>query len=336
MRIKKIRAKNMVEALKKVKEELGEDAVILDSGKIRENGLELYEVVAAAEEPELESKDSPEKSLSSSEAGAFFYEDLRKDILEIKGVLRELLQSNSKGLSVRLLKEGVPEELVKEIERSSQDIPHFVFSALKRKGASPLSRLQVFIGEPGVGKTTSLFKLAFWYRIRKEAKVAVLSVDNYKIGGREQAQKLSGLLEIPFYQSDWEDLQKFQADLLSRYDFVLIDTPSLSKRFNTHDLYDLFKLYPFLRFYWVVRVTENAENMLRLWEDLQDLPIEGVILTFLDRLYSGYRLFWLLRAEIPSPLFASTGERIPEDLERLEEKNLISIFLRGIKEKVLD
>lgn len=336
MRIKKIRAKNMVEALKKVKEELGEEAVILDSGKIKENGLELYEVVAAVEDPELENSPISEKSSPYSERGLSIYEDLRRDLLEIKGAIRELLQSNSKGLAVKLLREGVPEEIVERIEKSSQDLPQFVLSALKNKGVNPLSRLQVFVGEPGVGKTTSLFKLAFWYRIQREAKVAVLSVDNYKIGGKEQAQKLSSLLEIPFYQSDWEELQRFQRDLLSQYDFLLIDTPSLSKRFSIHDLQDLFKLYPFLRFYWVVRVTENTESMFKLWDDLKDLPVEGIILTFLDRLYSGYRLFWLLKDEIPLPLFASTGERIPEDLERLEGKTLLGLFLRGIKDRVLE
>ncbi|BAU22754.1 hypothetical protein THC_0356 [Caldimicrobium thiodismutans] len=335
MRIKKIRAKNMVEALRKVKDELGEEAVILDSGKIKENGLELYEVVAAVEEHEIENSIISETS-SYSERGLSIYEDLRKDILEIKGALRELLQSNSKGLAVKLLKEGVPEEIVEKLEKSSQDLPQFVLSALKSKGVNPLSRLQVFVGEPGVGKTTSLFKLAFWYRVHKNSKVAILSVDNYKIGGKEQSQKLSNLLEIPFYQSDWEDFQKFQREFFSQYDFLLIDTPSLSKRFTIHDLYDLFKLYPFLRFYWVVRVTENAENMLKLWEDLKDLPVDGIILTFLDRLYSGYRLFWLLKEEIPAPLFGTTGERIPEDLEILEGKTLLGLFLRGIKDKVLE
>ena len=53
---------------------------------------------------------------------------------------------------------------------------------------------------------------------------------------------------------------------LTKYNYVLIDTPSLEKRLMINDLKDLILKMPFLRFQWVVRVTEHYEYILKLWE----------------------------------------------------------------------
>ncbi|MFN3505287.1 MAG: hypothetical protein ACK4Y7_03650 [Caldimicrobium sp.] len=322
----------MLKALKRVKEELGEDAVILDSGKVIEEGKEYYEIVAALDEVEVKST-VPIKEREYSERGLFLYEDIRKDILEIKGFLKEIFDAQrGQTLFYKLIKEGVPEDVALKIANSSLELPYFIRDEILKKGVSPISKVQVFLGEPGVGKTTSLFKIAFWYKLKKNAKVLVLNVDNYKIGGKEQAQKLSQFLEIPYLQCDWEDFRKYYTQIKESYELILVDTPSLGKKFSIVELREIYKTYPFLRFNWVVRATENYENLLMTWEDIKELPIDGLILTFLDRLNKGTQLFWLLREEIPLPIFASIGERIPEDLKKLEEKSLVEIFLRGLNE----
>ncbi len=340
MRIKRIRAKDMVSALRKIKEELGEKAVILDSGKVKEDGMEFYEVVAAIEEIEIERELSFPEPHQEDKHLSFpknFYRDLKKDLEEIKKIIKGLVPGDKSSLFYSLIKEGVPEDIIEEIEKSSQALEVFITNSLKKKGVSPRSPLYVFIGEPGVGKTTTLFKLAFWTKVHKKAQVAIVSVDNYKIGGREQSQKLSQLLEIPYYQSDWEDLKNFYEELTARYQWILVDTPSLDKKFSLYDLYEVFQYCSFLRFYWVVRVTEHSENILSLWENLKNLPVDGLILTFLDKLVKGYKLFWILKEDIPLPLFGGTGERIPEDLEALEIKGLLNLFLKGInKEEFLE
>jgi len=333
MRIKKFKARNMVEALRKVKDELGEEAVILDSGKVAENGVEYYEVVAAVEEmnPEfvpLEVSPAPQVLPQDTSSPM---DELKKELLEIKRDLKALVHYNLMGKHLLLLKEGVPEELVLELERSGLTLKDFILQALRKKGATPLSKTQVFIGEAGSGKTTSLFKIAFWYRVKKNYKVAILNADNYKIGGKEQAQKLSQLLEIPFYQTDWEDLGRHYPYLSENFDLLLIDTPSLSKRFSLYELTEIYRLYPFLRFNWVVRSTENARLLLDLWQEIKELPIDNLILTFLDKIKKGVQLFWLLSPETPLPGFGSMGERIPEDIEKLEEQTLLRLLLKDIE-----
>jgi len=339
MRIKKFKAKNMVEALKKVKEELGEKAVILDSGKVNEGEVELYEVVAAIEEYEEVPLIAKEISTSSSQPQEIplnSYEELKRELKEIKKKLESLLEITLTGRADPLIKEGVPKEIAIEIEKTGLSLKEFILKRLREKGSSPLSKVQAFIGDAGSGKSTVLFKIAFWFKVKRASKIVVISMDNYKIGGREQAQKLSKLLELPFYQLDWEDLEKNLSFFMENFELLFIDCPSLGKRFSTYELGEISKMFPFLRFSWVVRATDQPLNIFTLWEELKGFPVETLTLTFLDKIQKGFQLFWLLHPEIPLPHFASTGERIPEDLEKIDEKLLLKFFLKNIENSNLN
>ncbi|MCS7199015.1 MAG: hypothetical protein N2327_06710 [Caldimicrobium sp.] len=333
MRIKKFRAKNMIEALRKVKEEFGDEAVILDSGKVREENQEFYEVVAAVEEREIEIS-SNSNSLSHSyalEVGMSNYREILKELQDIKNLLK-VLATDKKDVSGYLEVEGVPGDLAQKIYAFNGDLREFLRYSWRSKGVNPLSRVQVFVGEAGVGKTTGLYKIAFWFKYYRKQKVAVIETDNYKVGAKEQAQRLSNLLDIPIYVTDWEELGRHLDVLLERHDFLFIDTPSLGKKFYFQELTEIYNHYPSFRFYWVVRSTDYWDHNLEIWEGLKSLPVEGLILTFIDKYLKGYRLFWLLYEDIPLPVFISRGERIPEDIEKINEDKWLELLTRGVKE----
>ncbi len=330
MRIKKFRAKSMIDALRKVKSELGEEAVILDSGKIRENGEEFYEVVAAVEERGEELK------LGMAEEDPYRFapwEELKRELCEIKSVLREL-RREGKEYFWQLRSKGIPEGVAREIMGYNGTIQDYIRERIRAKGVSPPSRIQIFIGEGGVGKTTGLFKVAFQLRHLRKKAVTVLSLDNYKVGAREEAQKLAQLLEIPLVVGDLEDLGRFLS-LLESQDFLLVDTPSLGKRFTPQELAEIYKLNPSIRFNWVVRATDDGEANLALWEELKGLPIDALFLSFVDRKIKGSKLYWILQKDLPPVAFISRGERIPEDLEIAGEESLLRILLRGFEEEII-
>jgi flagellar biosynthesis protein FlhF len=82
----------------------------------------------------------------------------------------------------------------------------------------------------------------------------------------------------------------------------------------------------------VVKAIEHYTTALRCWKFLEGLPVEGIFLTFTDRLLSGYSLLWLLDSKVPPINFISMGERVPEDILRVDKEHLIKLFLKGIEE----
>ncbi len=330
MRIKKFRGKSIVEALDKVKKEFGENAVILSSEKVKTEGGHIFEITAAIDQEEVIFKKEPDiKEETKNDEVSFDY--FKQELTEIKEMLKKALSPQLKNWNyLKLLEKGIPAFIAKDIIEKQLELGEYISLKLKEKGSIPNSRYQVFIGEGGVGKTTNIFKLAIWYKYKYKTDVLVLSLDTYKIGGIFQTKRLAELLEIDFEILDIEDFKEIGSSF-NKYDYILIDTPGLNKKFGISDLEDLIIKMPFLRFYWVVKATEHYEYILRIWRKIEKLPVEGILLTFTDRISNSLPILWLLDDRFPPLIFISIGERLPEDIIRAEEDILLKLFLRGIE-----
>ncbi len=335
MKIKKLRGKSLIDALRKVKEDLGENAVILDSQRIVDNGEEFYEILAAVDEVELSSL--PEFSKEKNQS---IYQKLEentnicwKELKEIKEILKTLAapQLHLKK-EIELLRLGIPGFMVERIIQENVNLTNFVKNAWQKKGSTPQGRFRIFIGEAGTGKTSMLFKIAFYLKEKEKKKgsILIVSVDNYKIGGREQFQKMSQLLEIPSFWTDWEEVISKIDELKREYDFILIDTPGIGKKFLLEDLYEISGELRDFRLSWVVKATDEGRRNLELWERLKKLYVDEVLLTFVDKVKLGGPLFWLLDDDLPPVTYFSIGERIPEDILKAKPSDLLALFLRGL------
>ncbi|QER42126.1 hypothetical protein F1847_04960 [Thermodesulfobacterium sp. TA1] len=331
MKIKKFRGKTILEALNQVKKAFGEDAVILSSEKVKTEEGDFFEITAAIEETEILVPSAVKEEKKSHNLTKSLDEELKNDLREIKELLKEVLNPQLKDATyLKYLEKGIPAFIAKDMVEKNMDLPMYIATKIKEKGVVPHSKYQVFIGEGGVGKTTNIFKIAVWYKYKYEAKVLVLSLDTYKIGGAFQTKRLAELLEIDFDIVDIEDFKEI-AQSLSKYDYILVDTPGINKKFSILDLEELSQALSFLRFQWVVKATEHFEFGLRLWEKIEKLPVEGIFLTFTDKIKNSLPIIWLLESNLPPLTFISNGERVPEDLVKAEEEILIKLFLRGFE-----
>jgi len=337
MRIKRIRGKSIIDALRKVKEELGENAVIMDSEKVLDNGVEFYEVIAAIDESEFPKPTEPSKPKENTvgEGGCSPFtaidNKLFLELQEIKEMIKALSTPQLRlKKEIELLRLRIPPFMVDKILAEDKSLVDFVREGCKRKGVPLEERFRVFIGEPGCGKTTILFKIAFKLKKEGRGKVLIVSVDNYKIGGREQFQRMSQFLEIPYLWTDWDELINRFPSLKQDFDYVLVDTPGLGKKFMTEDLVEISKMLREFRFCLVVKATEDFQHHLELWQRVKDLPINELALTFVDKVKRGAPLFWLLDEDIPPVSYFSTGERVPEDLIKVDPQDLVNLMLRGM------
>lgn len=312
MKIKRFYGKNPLEVITRVKEELGEEALILSSR--RHNGEGVYEIVAAIDGSSAEGLPGGRPEEASAEP------DLWRELREIKTLLREALSSPRGGERfLRLVELGIPPEVAQKME---EDPLSWLKTHLKRVAATPFSRCNIFVGPDGAGKTSSVFKIAAWFRYQRGEPVRVLSLDRHRIGALQEARRLGDLLEIPVDSEVPEPLPEGT--------YLLVDTPGWGGRFGPEDLREILEKIPQARVQLVLRATEHPLVLRPFLEQSADFPVEGVVLTHADRIYCGLSLGFLLERNLPGISFVSLGPRIPEDLARATEEVLEKIFLRGL------
>ena len=125
--------------------------------------------------------------------------------------------------------------------------------------------VSVFVGPTGVGKTTTIAKIAGHAAIRMKKKVALISTDMLRVGGQEQLSRFGALLGVPAYGcSDVSTLKDLIASLDDR-DLILIDTPGSSPS----DLARLSKLESVAsaanaRVHLVISATTRSEDITKI------------------------------------------------------------------------
>ncbi len=327
MKVQKFRGKTSLEALSKVKEHLGEEAVILSTRRVKDGGRLLYEITAAVD------LDPPAPEPRPKESEGFSV--VLKEIEEIKSLLKGL-NANLKPENpffYRLLEQGVPASVL-HLFGSNGDLDKEKFltrlSQLVRERVGPgeLPRLMFFAGPAGAGKTTSLVKLAS--RLTYAGKeVAIISLDSVRVGAREQISRFAQFLEIPLGFARDEEMEK----VVGRYeacDYVLVDTPALGPSFPVARLVAILKRFDGAQVNLVMRAGEAPLQAQAFWKRLRSLPVSSLILTHSEGVLYGGPLFWIFTPGLPPVSFLSNGDRVPEDFERATAKRILALLLRNL------
>ena len=175
--------------------------------------------------------------------------------------------------------------------------------------------VSAFVGPTGVGKTTTIAKIAGHASVRMKKKVALVSTDMFRIGGQEQLTRFGELLGIRTYGcADVATLKDLVASLDDQ-DLVLIDTPGSSPS----DLARLAKLEQVTsaadaKVHLVISATTRSEDITKIVSRFQRFSPNSVIFTKIDETDSKGPLAGdLLRNEL-AVSYLTNGQRVPEDL----------------------
>lgn len=191
-----------------------------------------------------------------------------------------------------------------------------------------------FIGPTGVGKTTTIAKVASKFKLDAGKKVALLSADTYRIAAAEQLKTYANILDTPFsivYAP--EELNQAIAQLAD-YDLILVDTAGFSHK-NMEQKDDIKKLVNSLdkkyekEVFLVVSATAKYKDLVNIADVYHDIADYKLIFTKLDetsaygnllniRLYSGADLS-----------YTTNGQNVPDDIELFHTQKIVKQLLGG-------
>lgn len=385
MQIKKFEAKTMAEALRKVKQEFGSEAVILSARSVKkEHGVlgalwtPKVEVTAAKDSIVAHRRQDHQATGTYSRSGSPYVRHQpftegppdrpgQSDHVQLRTRRMPVKRAGAKpsawktrtdddtakaALEKRLLQAGVDKTITSQLwqntsaMRGSKELhnlgknPEGLLQALledQELVTGDLSfgnnrqKIVTLVGSSGVGKTTTLAKIASQQLCRYNRRVAFISLDYYRIAANSELQVYSRLLDVPLAvvsnQSDFaEALAKFKDR-----DLVLIDTPGcIPDQPDYLNVLSMLTSTPIpMEYYLLLGAPTREQELLQYVKKLDLLPLTGLIFTKLDECQTcGHLLNLLMRTQIPAA-FVTHGHRVPEDIETLNDEHLARIILNA-------
>lgn len=193
---------------------------------------------------------------------------------------------------------------------------------------TPDDRIVTFLGPTGVGKTTTVAKLAAQARIREGRRVGLLTLDTYRVGAIEQLRTYADILGIPLAVAETAGEVRASVGQLSDCELILVDTAGRSYLEDAHiaDLSALFGELPPHLTYLVVDLKERVAEAVRIARRLEVLRFDAMVLTKADEaIWPSLAL--TMAARFKKPLsYLGTGQRVPDDIEFATSSALLARF----------
>lgn len=207
----------------------------------------------------------------------------------------------------------------------------------KSEGITPSEegpRIVLFIGPTGVGKTTTIAKLAGRYCVEEKKKVALLTADTYRIAAAEQLRTYANILETPFriiYTP--EELQAAVDDYWD-CDYIFIDTAGRSHQ-NTDQLEKMKEMVAALKrpesyqVFLVLSATTKYRDLQKIADCYGRIADFELIFTKLDETEAvGNLLNMKLYTDAPIA-YVTCGQNVPDDMEAFNPQKTVKQILGG-------
>ncbi|MHB8170460.1 MAG: flagellar biosynthesis protein FlhF [Thermincolia bacterium] len=251
----------------------------------------------------------------------------------------QLLHSNE-------VDDKVIRKLLKKVEDSlnSQDflddekVKRTLEEAVKRVLKSPkpiISKYQTkqivaLVGPTGVGKTTTIAKLAATFSIVDKKKVALITADTYRIAAVEQLKTFGEIIGVPvdvvYTPQELSDAMQTHANK----DMVIIDTAGRSHK-NEDQMAELKSFLDAARpsdIILVLSTTTKARDMLEIIESYSDINIGRLIFTKLDETASCGVILNAVNQTKKNLSYITTGQSVPDDIEVADPGKIARMILR--------
>ena len=291
-----------------------------------EKQLSIEEKEKHTSEPGESVQDTPEK-----EEGFKFIKMIYEILLDnevnekyVNQIIDEIEKIMRSGSSVDYILSNVYQKMIlkfgqpKTISMTKDGTPKVVF----------------FIGPTGVGKTTTIAKIASKYKLEYGKKVAFLTADTYRIAAAEQLRTYANILDTPlsiiYSAEEMNEIIEKEED----YDLILIDTAGFSHRNDTQrkDMQEMIesldKRYE-KEVFLVVSATTKYKDLLEITDTYKQITDYKIIFTKLDETTSyGNILNIKLYADVDLS-YTTNGQNVPDDIEVFNTQKIVKQLLGG-------
>ena len=384
MKIKKYIAKDYQTALKQAKEEMGRDAIILQSRQVKRRGLLSFfyapqvEITVAADNALQVHTDRMRKSPASTPAPAKTDslitaqtntavasrdDELLSELQNMKGLIEDIKSSMYELEQIG----GLPEQLQalyeilvnNHVDREiALNIVSNLSSRLSESGLEGYNQarelcllalqeyfcevqpievapdkkgtLVFMVGPTGVGKTTTIAKLAANMAFTEGKDVAMVTLDTYRISAAEQLRTFAEIIGIPIsVVFDNTDLGTAIEEYKEK-DLIFVDTAGRSP--NNQEQIEELRGYIDTAHpdetILVLSVTTESSDLLHIYQQFEKVGIDKVIFTKLDETYH-YGTILNTIHEIKKPIaYFTTGQNVPDDIEVPDSNKMARLLLR--------
>lgn len=384
MKVKKYVAPSMQEAMKKIRSEMGNDVVILNSKVVQTGGfLGLFtkkniEVIAAID-PDVPANESKAVKPLSRETAKHAVQNssnylehqgqlstvenvnqkpVLEEITELKNMIKALSTNERsdvyppplKDIYEKMIKQEISPTFIGQVMAELLDtwyehkgeISHTdlykkqnEFFALQLEGfdfggISYKRKYINVIGPTGVGKTTTLAKLAAECVLQKKKKVAFITTDTYRIAAIDQLKTYAKILDVPIEVCYTTEDFKQAKQNLAIYDYIFIDTAGrnfLEPKYVS-DLQKIISFDDEMETFLVLAATAKPADMLAVYEQFAVIPIHKLIFTKMDETSTRGSLFDVMKKTKKGIAYTTHGQNVPEDIEVATRKRIVEQMLR--------
>ncbi len=356
------RADTYKEAVLKAKMELGNNIYIISRKEVKEGGVfglfrkrQTEITVAKKEQPDEIGRKSPVIKKAPEQMPVVRDEQIIKELNEIKARLNSLTvkkepasendifrpyemmlrQNDFSDDYILNLKSAFEKEItlgdIKDQNTIKKKIIDYITGGLSFSGPIEAGKdrpgVVVLVGPTGVGKTTTIAKLAATFGVLKRHRVELVTIDSYRIAAIEQLGKYAELMQIPFNViNSREEFKEYLKGCSA--ELVFVDTAGRSQK-NNMGLAELRSILDGARrkldIHLVISATTKYRDAVDIFARFNQLMYEKVIISKLDETNTIGSIISALGKDRKLSYF-TTGQSVPDDIELASTKKLIDMI----------
>lgn len=214
-------------------------------------------------------------------------------------------------------------------QNESEKIKYAAKSLIAVEEIKDLSGVVILVGPTGVGKTTTIAKLAGRLALIEKKKVGFITIDTYRIGAVEQLKTYAEIMDIPFKVVINTKEMEAAVESMKDCDVILVDTTGRSSK-NTMQLSELRAFLGKVKsecINLVISCTTKNSDIDAILEGYNILNYNGIIITKLDETTTYGSILNILYKGKKPLRFLTTGQNVPDDIKSMTADEIVNLVL---------